>query len=1174
VLPEGARFCASCGAPVSETAVDAAPRAARVPSSYTPPHLVEKVLGSRFALEGERKQVTVLFADMVGSSELAERIGADAMHQVLDVLFETSLAAIHRYEGTVNQFLGDGFMALFGAPVAHEDHARRAVRAALEIQRSMADLDVAIDGHRLTSLPLRIGLNTGMVVVGAIGDNLRMDYTAIGDSTNLAARVMAACPTGEVYAAESTYRLVEADVEWLSLGRRPVKGFKEPVGIYRALRPRSAVAVDVFAESAFVGRSEELETLAGVVDGLADGHGAIASVLGEPGLGKSRLLAEVRRRYADRTGAPTWLEGRSLSFGGSLGYWPFQDMLRRWIGVSEEDPVDRVSERLTAEVDALFGAESPDVLPYLFLMLGLPVPAELEDRVRYLDNQASGAALFRAVRLLVDRLAARGPVVLVFEDVHWADPGSVDLIQHLFPLVRTRPLLILGVARPEQHSAAAAVREAALAEFADQFHEVRLRPLSPEAGRAMLDTMLQGEGASRLRQRILDRTEGNPFYTEEVVRTLDAEGVLLREANGRSWRIVGDVDAIAMPDSVQSAIGARIDRLDDELKHVLKVAAVIGRTFLYRVLEALADPDLELDTDLERLKVVELIRERRRDPELEFAFTHALIQEAAYDSILTDSRRRLHLQVAESVEVLFKDRLDEVAGILAHHFAAAERWDRAQEYLFRAADNAGRLAADSVALAQYEEALAAYERAFGDEWDPLDRARLERKLADALFRLGRHGQAIGHAQKAFRLLGTTFPETRGGVRLAIVRQFLLQLWFLVRPRWMRRTPSPETVAVQRERAGLADLLGWMDFFLDPERWLLDTLLIVNSGEKAGNAADRANGCGGMTIVANTFGLKRLANRYVRLTAEQASEAGDPRSAAYVKLAQAWHEAYNGRLDMAAEISGEGAEAYRLIGDQRRRGALAGSGTQFSRVTGAVSTARDRAATIFQLGQEGNDTLMVAWGAQNLSYVESCAGDAVLGQAYAEQALEIYRAIPSWASVAEALGDLATCRMRQGDLEAAAAALDEAHAHITEHELRGYSVSYPVLRRSQVRLAAALQATGSGRTAALAAAKDAVADAVRHARTTPGARPWATGQRGTLAWLRGDEREARACWERAVQQADEMGIPYAKGLALLDRGRCTGDRDDLLRAVEVLDGIGMTYDAADARSLLRVHKEAA
>ncbi len=657
-VPQGRRFCGNCGQSPLPPPTDASRFAS--PQSYTPKHLAEKILTSRSALEGERKLVTVLFCDIANSTTLAERLGADAMHALLNRFFELALAEVHRYEGTINQFLGDGFMALFGAPLTLEDHARRAVLAALDIQRAVRSLRGERGVAGAGDLAVRMGLNTGPVVVGKIGDNLRMDYTAVGDTTNLAARLEHLAEPGSIYLSEQTYDLVRSVAECRPLGARSVKGKAEPVTVYEVVaarvRPQLGRGDARGIGTRLVGRAADAAALITAVERLGRGDGGIVAIIGEAGLGKSRLVTEVRRLAGDTK--VRWLEGRGLSFGQTLSYWPFLEILRSAGGITEEDGPAESWTKLDALVTGLFPDATDEILPYLASMLGLPVPGDLEARVKHLDAQAIGRQILLTSRRFFERLARQRPLVLVFEDLHWVDQSSMELIEHLFPLVERVPLLLCGVSRPGAGSPAARLREIARQRYGTRYSEAVLliTPLSAENSSTLLEGLLGTPDVSpRLRELVLTKTEGNPLFMEEVVRSLVAVGVLAQDEMSGTWRALAAVEEVRIPDTIQGVIMARVDRLDEDVKQVLKLAAVIGRSFFHRVLHALAETDRELDKRLADLQDVELIRERRRLPELEYIFKHALVQEATYASILAERRR-----VAECVEELFGNRLEKL----------------------------------------------------------------------------------------------------------------------------------------------------------------------------------------------------------------------------------------------------------------------------------------------------------------------------------------------------------------------------------------------------------------------------------------------------------------------------------------------------------------------------------
>jgi class 3 adenylate cyclase/tetratricopeptide (TPR) repeat protein len=1114
------------------------------------------IIGSRSALEGERKQVTVLFCDLAGSTTIAERLGPDAMHQVLERFFEMALAEVHRYEGTVNQFLGDGLMALFGAPVAHEDHARRAVLAAIGIQRAIAEHH---DDFRGADLYLRIGLNTGPVVVGKIGDNLRMDYTAVGDTTNLAARLQGLAQPGWVYASAATQRLVADGFDWEALGEHRVKGRTEPVTVFRASAPRREIDRNharMSVRSPLVGRDEEMRLLHEAITALrTTGQGRIVALVGEPGLGKSRLLDEVRQA-ADHADV-LWLEGRSLSFGQTLSYWPFLDLMRHWLGVTEETPAVETFDRLRARLVEVFDEETDDVLPYLAVMLGLTVPPELEARVKFLDGQAMGLQIFRSARRLVERLAQDRPVALVFEDLHWADESTTELIEHLLPLTTSLPVMLVGTSRPDPSTAAARVRDVASTTYADRYLGIRLAPLAAEASADLVEHLLDGSEAAELRQRVMDRAEGNPYFAEEVVRSLISSGAVVRdEASGR-WRTTGHLDQIAIPDTIQGVIVARVDRLDDDVKQILKVASVIGRSFLYKVLDALEDAGSALDAQLAGLQQLELIRERRRQPELEFLFTHALVQEATYDSILVDRRRRLHLEVATAIESLFPDRLDEFAGVLAHHFTAAEDWDKAQRYLFLAGDQAGRMAGDAEALARYRQAIDAYALAYGDRWDPFDRAVLERKVGEAVFGRGDYEGAVAHLERSLGLLGSPYPA-KAARRRAIVAELGRQMIRHPLGRRVRPHRPHDIDRVAEEQCRVFYMLGWMDLFRDQERLTVDVLKQLNIAEHAAGPAYVVRGAMSVGVLFDIIGQPKTAARYHRWAAALAAEIDHPVALGDAQQGLTWHHVYAARLaegDVAARIS---ADWYASAGQIQNWGGATGTAMHIERYQGALENMRLDAGRELRAGEETGSAIMRGWGFQGTAFADRLAGDLDAAVDGLESALAIYRSIPSYGSMAEATADLGLCRLAQGRIEEAIDLLREAVATLDAHALRGFEASAPRSGLAEALLAGAEAATDeSTRQVALIEAKRAADGALKHARAFRIGFPVAARAMGIHAWLTGDHAAARKWWDRGLAVARTSGARYLEGRIQLEIGRRTGDRAAAEAAAMILDEIGAT-----------------
>ena len=684
----GAKFCKKCGGPLGGVPAATAPS----PPAYTPKHLADKILTSRSALEGERKQVTVLFCDVVDSSGLAERLGPEGMHEVMDRALRLMAEAVHRYEGTVNQFLGDGVMALFGAPVALEDHAFRAVEAALAIHETLGGYSQQLKAERGVELRLRQGLNTGLVVVGRIGDDLRMDYTAVGDTTHLAARVQALAEPGTVLITEATHRVVEGYVRSEPLGPTTVKGRSEPVSIFKVTgRRRGRTRLEVSAErglTQLVGRERELALLHDCLARAKAGRGQVVGIVGEPGVGKSRLLYEFRKSLEGER--VTWLDGHCVAYGQTTPYLPVLDILRANFQIEEGDNPLQIREKLRQGLRLLDPALEV-ILPFLCELLGLPAEGE---SLKYLDPKDKRQKTFEAIRALTMAGSQRGPLVIIVEDLHWIDKTSEDYLAFLIESLAGMAHLLLTTHRPGY-----AVR------WADKtyYTQIPLDLLTESEAETMVGALLGSRDLpSDLIRIIREKAEGNPLFVEEVTTSLLEQGVLVR-TNGRiSWT---GGKAVEFPATIQDIIRARIDRLEEPVKRTVQTAAVIGREFGLRLLTRISEMAEEVPRYLDTLKHLELIHEKRFFPELEYIFKHAVTQDVAYQSLLVQKRKELHGAIGRAMEELYASKLEERASILAYHYGRSDHADKAIEYALLAGDCAARLYANAEARIFYQQAL-------------------------------------------------------------------------------------------------------------------------------------------------------------------------------------------------------------------------------------------------------------------------------------------------------------------------------------------------------------------------------------------------------------------------------------------------------------------------------------
>jgi class 3 adenylate cyclase/tetratricopeptide (TPR) repeat protein len=691
-LPASAKFCLECGHPVSGQS--AGQSRFTPPAAYTPKHLADKILTSRTALEGERKQVTVLFVDVSGFTSLSERLDPEEVHGLMTRAFELMLTEVHRYEGTVNQFLGDGIMALFGAPIAHEDHAQRAVHTALGIRRTLEGYQEELRRGRGISFQVRQGLNTGLVVVGSIGNDLRMDYTAVGDTTNVAARLQAAADPGRIVISEATHRLMGGYFYTRSLGEFPLKGKAEPVGAWEVISAQIArTRLDIEAErglTPFIGRDRELQLLLECFEKAKAGHGQVVFVVGEPGIGKSRLLLEFRRRLGDEA---TWLEGRSMSFGRSMAFHPLIDMLRRNFRIEEGDSEGAIVTKIERGVLRL-GEDLRPTLPYLRYLLSVDPDDPV---VLSMDPQQRRGEIFDALRRLTVRAAEVRPQIAVYEDGHWMDQATEEYLLFTADSIPTsRVLRILtyrtGYSQP----------------FGERTYHTRiaLNTLSTEHSVEIAQALLATESLpEELQALIVRKAEGNPFFVEEVVKSLLEVGALRRAGEG--YVLAKRLDEIFVPDIIQDVIMARIDRLEEAPKRTLQLASVIGREFTRRLLDRIADIRARTEEFLRELKAIELIYEKSVFPELVYMFKHALTHEGAYNSLLVQRRRELHRLIALAIAELYTDRPAEQYEVLAYHFSKGEEWAKALEYLLKAAEKAAQTFATREAVVLYDQALEA-----------------------------------------------------------------------------------------------------------------------------------------------------------------------------------------------------------------------------------------------------------------------------------------------------------------------------------------------------------------------------------------------------------------------------------------------------------------------------------
>jgi tetratricopeptide (TPR) repeat protein len=665
---------------------------------------------------------------------------------------------VYQYEGTIARLMGDALLAFFGAPIAHEDDPRRAILAGLDIVEAIKPYRAVIRERYGVDFDVRVGINTGLVVVGAVGSDLRMEYSALGDAINLAARMEQTAEPGTVRIAHDTYKLVKNLFEFRSLGGVEVKGKSEPVLAYQALsrkfesgRTRGIEGL----QASMVGREAELSAVREAMSDLKQGLGRIIFVLGEAGLGKTRLISEAHEVFQTLGHAhAVWAETISLSYETNQAYGLFQRLMRRLGAIEYHDPPAILREKLSVLVESVDESKRARALHVFQALFGL----ERENNGVPMDDETFRRDLYEAMQLWWKARFSLQPAVLVFDDMHWCDAASADLLRQLLPLTGESPLVLLFAMRAERAAPAWQIKAVADEEYNHRYTELVLRPLSDAEGNELVNRLLADPILpADLRAGILEKSGGNPFFIEEVVRTLIDNGILVAEAvNGgtkRVWRATRASADFAIPDNLQSLLAARMDRLEESTRGTLQLASVIGRSFFHRVLQAVDEASHELDKHLGTLLRMELIRESARLPEIEYAFRNPLTQEAVYKTILIKRRRAFHRRVGEAMESIYADRLDGLFSLLAYHFALANEHEKAIDYYRRAARQA-------VALFAYDDAIQNLRGALNliEDGKQLEtHSLLLEELGDGYSLLRDIGQAIATYHDSLHLW-ETLPE--------------------------------------------------------------------------------------------------------------------------------------------------------------------------------------------------------------------------------------------------------------------------------------------------------------------------------------------------------------------------------------------------------------------------------
>jgi predicted ATPase/class 3 adenylate cyclase len=757
--PPGMRFCGNCGSRLVENqstsnptpAIETPTKSSETIGVLMGADLMERLRSAGIEAAGQRRNVTVLFTDLTGFTALSEHMDSEDVYDIIQGYIQVLVNNVYKYEGIVDKLTGDGLMALFGAPISHENNAERAVRAALDMQADVFQLSKEIRRKHKVDLRMRIGLHCGTVVVGGMGSNMMMDYTAIGDTVNLAHRIEEAAPPNSILVSESVYRQTRALFEFQQVSALYPKGITHPVIAFSVLKLKSKPGRVRGLEglnAPMVGRDMELNRLKQILaDLLQIRRGQFVLVTGEAGMGKSRLTAEFKSTLNPRE--VRVLEAQSLAYRRSIAYWIFLDLIYQYLGLPANASKHEIHQRLIHAIEQISGETGSETLTYLEHMLSLPFSdPHAAERLRYLDAEQLRQQIFLAVRDLIVAEAQRQPLILILEDLHWADEASLNLLYFLLESLRHAPIMILSISRQVLPGAINRIQEWAKTHLSSQFHALPLQGLSPSQSAQLLFQLLTiPDLPETLREQILQRAAGIPFYLEEILRMLIDEHIIQREKN--HWRIEPGVSAsqLGVPDTLQGLIMARYDRLPEPERNLLQAASVIGKNFSVPILsEVLSGPSRDrMQQALDVLTARDFIQPLSDSNEGEFTFRHILMSDTIYGTILRKERSRMHGQVGAVIEKMFAEDLDNQIELLANHYLWSNNQEKAVYYLTRAGERAAARYANSQAQQHFEQALEILPKVK----HTLDQAlRILAGLGDVLVLIGEYASARKNYENA------------------------------------------------------------------------------------------------------------------------------------------------------------------------------------------------------------------------------------------------------------------------------------------------------------------------------------------------------------------------------------------------------------------------------------------
>ncbi|MCK5165073.1 MAG: AAA family ATPase [Desulfobacula sp.] len=1141
---EGIKFCGKCGYEINNN------------------YKLEK---EKRNAKSERKHVTIFFTDLSGYTAMTERLDPEDVRIILNHVFKKISEIIEKFDGFIERYIGDSVMAVFGIPKAHEDDPVRAINTAIEIHDAVKSISPWIQekvGHQIF---MHTGINTGLVVTGEV--NLENgSHGLTGLNINIASRLESLSDDDEILVGPQTYKLAKNFFNFQALKPVNIKGKTGLLHVYKVLSKKNIEFGDNI-RTFFSGRNEELSILYKLSNQLVhQDMGSTVFIIGDPGIGKSRLVNEYKKQFLDAD--ILWIASRSSSYLQETSYGTFLEILKNYAGIKDSDDDVKGWDKLEEKLMHLFPGEVPETLPYLATLLSLKVKGNLFDKVRFIDGEALKSQIYRAFFILLKRLTYDRPLVLEFEDFHWADQSTVDLLEHLLPIVCELPLLILFISRNAKNRPASKLRKF-LKNVHNEYHtEISLNPLSKENILDLASKNLNLDPiSSQLRGLIHRKCEGNPLYLEALLWTLNHNDLIIKNETTGQYTIKPLSGKVPIPDTLRGIVASTIDRLDEDMKGLLRIASVIGRNFLYRLLEAIGDTSKSLDNNLSILIGENLIKKKVENPELEYYFYHDLIRDVAYDTILLQHREKLHRSVGEAIESVFSDQIERFYGLLSYHFAKAAQWNKAQKYLIKAGDQANRIAGDSEALSHYKKAMSATEQLFSNKLNDFEKAVYQRKLGEIYFRRGEHDKALVSFKQAFSLLGISYPFGKWQTRFAILNQLIKQIIKRFFHIFNKKMTITKLKNHEEEVCKIFESMAWVDFFINLERLAFDVISLLNYAEKIGYLHRTVQGYSAMGFLFDSMGFPFVARKYHNLSMRGIKSIDDELITASIYLFWGCHLDFQGKWKEALVSYKKSAKQFKNIGHLKKWGNSKMMIAFVLNYQGQFSQSHEICLHIAQIGLESGDHQLRGQGLHGIGLNQLSIGsldDAILN---IKESIKLLKSIPDYYALGMAYTDLARYYLNKNDLEAALSILKKNKKIIAQKGLQGFMVSLFHNALAETYLNIFEQSAEKHENISIGKVKKHVLKTINHAKHFKCGLPKAFRLNGLFCWIKGDHKKAHKFWKKAISISQEIGCRHEEGIIYFDMGKQIQDIKYLKKAQDIFVETGAKLDLRYVRKVI-------